>query len=86
MSQLLSRLSLHPARFTGGMLACLLLLWALVLACAFSSLASRPFSKKQRMFWTVFIICVPLLGLLCYLPFSFNKDNYPFLLNWQNKK
>lgn len=50
-------------------------------ACGLGSIyiQRHRFTTKQRMFWSVVIVCVPLLGLLAYLPVSVLKEGYSFL-------
>lgn len=57
----------------------LAIVWVLVLACAISSVFKEYQSPKQRMFWTLMIVGLPVAGLLCYLPFSFKREDYPML-------
>lgn len=45
-------------------------IWIIVVLCAVFSVFSRPFSSREKKFWVLFIVCVPVLGLLTYLPFS----------------
>lgn len=53
----------------------LLALWLTITLCTISSILSQPFSKKQRLFWILLVVAMPLFGILAYLPFSINKDD-----------
>jgi hypothetical protein len=70
MQELMNRFSLDAVKFNGQMLGCLIFVWLVVVATALSSLASQPFTRKQRLFWGFLVVCVPVFGLLAYLPFS----------------
>ncbi|MBA4147315.1 MAG: PLDc N-terminal domain-containing protein [Verrucomicrobia bacterium] len=56
-----------------------LFVWLAVVGCAASSVITRPCSRRERIVWLAIIVCVPLLGLIAYLPFSVHKSNHPFL-------
>jgi len=66
----------------------LLAVWLIIIACVISSILHQPFTKKQRFFWIVFVVCVPMVGILAFLPFSFNKEEIPdiFLMKHKKKK
>lgn len=85
MSDVLYRFSFNAVKLDGQLGACVLTIWLLVLGCTVSSILNQPFSKKQRTFWLLVVICVPLIGLLWYLPFSIRKENYPGLFNTRKK-
>ena len=55
----------------------LLLIWAAIVYCAIVSINSQGFSERQRRLWLWIIVCVPLLGLLAYLPFSIRREDLP---------
>jgi hypothetical protein len=74
MSELLNRLSYDALKFDKWILACMLLVWIVVLACAVHSILSQPFNQKQRWFWILLVVCLPAVGLLSYLPFALSKD------------
>ena len=75
MSEILNRFSFHAAKFNGQVWTCLGLIWLLVLACTLTSIYAQPFSARQRKFWIVTVIFVPLLGVLAYLPSSFRREH-----------
>lgn len=88
MSEILNRFSLEAAKFNGQVLLCLLVLWAVVIYCAVQSIQSQSFSERQRQAWLWVVICLPLLGLLAYLPFSVRREDLPqiFLLKLQKDR
>jgi fatty acid desaturase len=86
MSNLLNKFSLSAIKFNGTIAACIVVLWLVVVGTAISSIFSQPFSKKQRTFWILMVVFLPVLGLLLYLPFSVKHDEYPLLFNWKHKK
>lgn len=79
MSELLSKFSLEAAKFNAQVLAAALLVWALVLGCAISSILSQRLTPKQRIFWIAMVVFLPIIGLLAYLPFSFRKEELPHI-------
>jgi len=86
MRELLTRFSLDAIKFNGQVLACLLIIWAVVLACSISSILGQNFDRRRRLFWIVFVIAVPVAGLLAYLPFSFKREELPYLLQNRSSK
>ncbi len=62
-------------------------IWLAVLICTVASIIAQPFSKKQRAIWILLVVCVPILGLLAYLPFSIRRDELPtaFLMRGSSK-
>ena len=77
MSELLNRFSLEAAKFNSQVFLALFFIWITLVYCAVISLKSQGFSDRQRRLWTWIIICVPLLGLLAYLPFSVRREDLP---------
>ena len=77
---------MDAVKWNGQMFLCLILIWLVVIATAISSIMSQPFAKKQRTFWIVLIIVVPIFGLLAYLPFSASsaKHNAKFGFGGKN--
>ena len=74
MSEFLNRFSFDAAKFNSSTAACLAAIWLVVLGCAVLSIFSQAFTPRQRWFWLLTIVCLPAVGLLCYLPFSLSKD------------
>ena len=77
MTEILNRFSLEAAKFNGQIFLSLLLIWFALVYCAVTSIRSQGFSERQRRLWVWIIICVPLLGLLAYLPFSVRREDLP---------
>ena len=77
MSEILNRFSLDAAKFNSQVFVSLLLIWIAMVYCATISINSQGFSARQRRLWIWIVICVPLLGLLAYLPFSIRREDLP---------
>ena len=86
MSELIYRFSVDAVKLNKQVLLCSIVIWIAVVSCAVSSILNQPFSRKERMFWVLVILGLPLVGLLSYLPFSIQKENYPGLFNIKKKK
>jgi hypothetical protein len=86
MRESLNRFSLDAVKFNDQMLLCLVAIWLVVVGTSISSIFSQPFSKKQRTFWTVLVICLPIVGVLIYLPFSMPEGKQSALLSFSKKK
>jgi len=80
MSEAIKRFSLEAAKFNGQVFFFLLVIWAVLLFCAIVSIKSQGFSERQQRMWMWVVICVPLLGLLVYLPFSVRREDLPQIL------
>jgi hypothetical protein len=63
-----------------------LVIWLLIATCVVSSVLHQPFTKKQRLFWILFVLGAPMIGVLAYLPFSFNKEEVPDIFLMRNKR
>jgi hypothetical protein len=74
MSEIFSRFSLHAAKFSGQVWVCLAVIWLVVLGCSLASIRAQAFSVRQQRFWQLVVICVPVFGVLAYLPFSFRRE------------
>jgi hypothetical protein len=86
MSESLNRFSLEAVKFNDQMLICLIAIWLVVVGTAISSIYSQPFSKKQRLFWVLMVICLPIVGTLVYLPFSMPEGRQNALMSFVKKK
>ena len=73
-------------RINSAAIVLLLVLWLIITGCAISSILSQPFTKKQRLFWIVFVLVAPMIGILAYLPFSFNKEEVPDIFLMKQRK
>ena len=86
MSEILSRFSFSAAKFNSQVLAALILVWLVVLLTALSSIFAQPFTTKQRIFWILLVVFLPVLGLLIYLPFSVTDRRNPIFFGIGGKK
>jgi len=77
MSEILNRFSLDAAKFNAQIFLSLLVIWMAMVGCAWISINSQDFSPRQRRLWLWIVVCVPLLGLLAYLPFSVRRQDLP---------
>jgi hypothetical protein len=77
MSEILNRFGLEAAKFNSQVFFSLLLIWIALVFCTVISIRSQNFSERQRRLWIWIITCVPLLGLLAYLPFSVRREDLP---------
>jgi len=80
MSEAIKRFSLEAAKFNGQVFFFLLVIWVALLICAVLSIKSQGFSERQQRMWILTVVCVPLLGLLVYLPFSVRREDLPQIL------
>lgn len=87
MDQLINKLDLSSIKFSPQILLCMIGVWVILIACVILSILSRPFSDKERRFWMFLTVCVPVIGVLAYLPFSFRHDELPpFLMPRRKEK
>jgi hypothetical protein len=77
MSELLSRFTFQESKLTAQIWMVAGAIWVAILLCTLSSVLAQPFTKRQRAFWILLIIGVPIFGLLAYLPFSIRRDELP---------
>ncbi len=87
MREIFSRFTFQESKLTTLIWLFAAMLWLLVVSCAVASVCAQPFSKRQRYIWIALIVCVPILGLLAYLPFSIRRDELPtaFLMRGTSK-
>ena len=85
MTEIFTRFSFQGARISSEIVVCAVLIWLFVLWCAATSIWSQPFSQRQRYFWLAVIVCLPLVGLLAYLPFSFSREDLPHAFLMKHK-
>ena len=77
MRELFSRFTFQESKLTTQIWVFAAFLWLVVLSCAIASVCAQPYSKRQRFIWIALVVCVPVLGLLAYLPFSIRRDELP---------
>lgn len=83
MSEFLDRFSLEALKFDYAVLAGMIVIWLVVLACSLHSLRAQGLSRRRQVVWTLILLLLPVVGLLIYLPFSFRIENYPDLFIWK---
>lgn len=88
MNEFFSRFHFQESSLTFQVWAVAAIVWLAVLTCSVSSIVAQPFTVRQRTVWILIVACVPLFGLLAYLPFSIRRDELPtaFLMRGQSKK
>jgi len=86
MQELSSHFSWDAIKFDYQILACCILIWLAVVACAISSVVKQAFSWRQKTVWIGLILVVPVVGLLAYLPFSVRWENHSEWFGWRPKK
>lgn len=82
---IINKFSLDSIKFGLSIAFCLLVIWVAVALCAVCSVNETIRSPKARIAWMVFILAVPVVGLLAYLPFSTEKVD-GFLFNFYRQK
>jgi membrane protease YdiL (CAAX protease family) len=88
MSSILARFSFDPSKIDGKIIAILVFIWLVVLACGIGSVLSHgsDFNRKQRSGWILLLVVAPVLGLLIYLPFSIKRDGFTVMRQTKGSK
>lgn len=88
MSTLLSRFTFDPLKIDAKILAIVFVIWLVVLACGVGSVISHGpgFNRKQRLFWILLMVGVPVFGLLIYLPFSLKREGFTLMRQSKSDK
>ncbi len=88
MSSILARFSFDPSKIDAKIIAILVFIWVVVLACGIGSVVSRgsDFNRKQRLGWILLLVGVPVLGLLIYLPFSLKREGFTMMRQTKSNK
>ncbi len=86
MNEIIGRFSLNAIKFNGQVLGCMICVWIAVLVCAIGSLNKQAYTPARRRFWLAFMILVPGVGVLCYLPSCIHADSHPELFFWRRSK
>lgn len=86
MLNLFNRFDFNNPHFSSQVWGAMLGIWLLLIACVISSILQRPFRRRTRIFWILTVICLPLIGVLLYLPFALKDDIYPYLGFWHRPK
>lgn len=81
MKTFFGRFSFDPYKVDWKMWCVIVMIYLVVAACGVGSvLANRKrFTVGQRNFWIAVIVCLPGVGLLAYLPFSFKREGMGIL-------
>lgn len=84
---LLSRhFTLESANTNMQTLTCAVVIWMTVVICTVTSIWSRPFSFSAKVCWAIIVLFIPLLGVLCYLPFAASGELFPVTGFWRPTK
>jgi hypothetical protein len=54
--------------------------------CTLWSINQQPFNRRERMSWSVVVICFPLIGVLAYLPQAWYNAATGALSFWKKPK
>jgi chromate transport protein ChrA len=76
ISQFLSRFDFSDPHFGQEMFFFVAIIWCVVLVSAVWSICSKMQKWPARAFWIAIVVCLPLVGLLLYLPFSIDSDSF----------
>jgi hypothetical protein len=82
---LFDRFDFESAHVDARVVACLVFIWLVILACAISSIRSQGFSEGQQRLWIAVVTLLPIVGLLAYLPLSVKHDDMPHYLRFRSK-
>lgn len=82
VQELLSRFDFSNPNMSDQVLVAMVAIWVLVLLCAATSIMTRPFRLRTRLFWLAVVVLLPLVGLLLYLPFSLREQQFPYTGFW----
>lgn len=80
MLEFIYKFSWESIKFDYQVLACLLVIWMVVVVCSIFSVLSRPFTPLQRSLWILAIVALPPFGLMFYLPFSMKVEQSPEMM------
>jgi len=88
MTDLLSRISTENFKIDSQVWVCLAFIWLVVAGCAVSSVFSQShsFTRKQRVFWMLLVLGLPVAGLMIYLPFSLADKESILLMSLKRKE
>ncbi len=86
MTDLLNNFSVDAIKLNWQTITCAIILWFTTLYCGIWSINQQPFNRRERMFWTVIVIAIPLFGLLGYLPKAWYNSATGALSFWKKPK
>jgi len=83
---LYTNFSVDAAKLTWHVHACAVLIWIATVYCTLWSINQQPFNRRERLSWSVIVICVPLFGVLAYLPKAWYNAATGALSFWKKPK
>lgn len=88
MFSLLSGFSFDPTKLDAQIWAVIAFVWLVVLCCGVGSVLSHGprLDRRQRVFWILLMIGVPVFGLLAYLPFSIKREGFTLMRQTRTDK
>lgn len=86
MSHLLQKITLTGENFSLIVVAAVLFVWLMVLACAYHSILSQQIAASKKKMWLYIVTLLPIFGLVVYLPFSIDKEHLVNLPIWKRFK
>ena len=86
MQDFLSNFSVDAAKLTWQVYTCAIVLYIAMIYCTVWSINQQPFNRRERMFYTVVVVCVPLAGVLIYLPKAWYNAATGALSFWKKPK
>jgi|APSaa5957512622_1039677.scaffolds.fasta_scaffold04404_5 hypothetical protein len=75
-----------PSLTYPGVWFCVIAVWLLVLICSLTSIWGHRFGRGKKIFWSVIVLAMPLVGVAIYVPFSLGEELFPLLGFWRNPK
>lgn len=88
MDTIRNKFSFDPQKVDDTVWLIMALVWLVVVGCAIGSVIAQKhrFTKQQKFNWSLFILCVPVIGLLVYLPYSLKHEGLGILRQQKTKK
>jgi hypothetical protein len=88
MDTIRNKFSFDPQKVDDTIWLLMALVWLVVVGCAIGSVIAQKhrFTKQQKIKWILFILCVPVIGLLAYLPYSLKREGLGILRQQKSKK
>jgi hypothetical protein len=86
MYDLINRFDLGAVKFNNQILACMIIIWLVVVGCVIASILSQQLARRQQLTWIALVAFLPVIGVLVYLPFSLKPDNSPEFLMWRRRQ
>ncbi len=64
----------------------LIIIWALLVGATLHSIYTQKIPMRKKIFWWIIVLCLPLIGVLIYLPFSLKDELFPIIGFWREPK